>query len=46
MAREAATSGTPLPARYRVFFRAWIALGIPAFVSLVAVFYLMVAKPA
>ena len=46
MAREAAASGAPLPVRYRAFFRAWVALGIPAFASLVAVFYLMVAKPA
>ena len=45
MAREAAASGAPLPERYGTFFRVWIALGIPAFVSLVAVFYLMVAKP-
>ena len=45
MAREAAASGAPLPQRYRTYFRAWIALGIPAFASLVAVFYLMVAKP-
>jgi len=46
MAREAAASGASLPALYWTFFRAWVALGIPAFASLVAVFYLMVAKPA
>jgi uncharacterized membrane protein len=46
MAREAAASGASLPARYWTFFRAWVALGVPAFASLVAVFYLMVAKPA
>ena len=46
MAREAAAARGPLPARYWRFFRAWVALGIPAFVSLLAVFYLMVAKPA
>jgi uncharacterized membrane protein len=46
MAREAAAAGTPLPERYGRYFRAWVALGIPAFASLVAVFYLMVAKPA
>jgi uncharacterized membrane protein len=45
MARVAAESATPLPARYWKFFRIWVALGIPAFVSLLAVFYLMVAKP-
>ena len=45
MAREAMAAGAPLPARYFSYFRAWVALGIPAFLSLVAVFYLMVAKP-
>ena len=37
--------GAPLPARYFRYFRAWVAPGTPAFLSLVAVFYLMVAKP-
>lgn len=46
MARVAAAAGEALPARYWRFFRAWVALGIPAFVSLLAVFWLMVAKPA
>lgn len=46
MARAAVEQGTPLPPRYFRFFRAWVLLGIPAFASLVAVFYLMVAKPA
>jgi uncharacterized membrane protein len=32
--------------RMRRFFRWWFALGWPAFVALVAVFWLMVAKPA
>ena len=27
------------------YFRLWIALGIPAFIALLIVFYLMVAKP-
>jgi uncharacterized membrane protein len=46
MARNAAESGSPLPQGYWRFFRIWVALGVPAFASLVAVFYLMVAKPA
>lgn len=46
MARAAAEAGTPLPERYGRFLRIWVALGVPAFASLVAVFYLMVAKPA
>src|SRR5688572_21336814 len=45
MAHDAAQTGKPLPPRYRIFLRAWILLGIVAFVSLVVVFYLMVAKP-
>ena len=45
MARVAAEEGTELPERYWRFFRVWVALGIPAFLSLVAVFYLMVAIP-
>ncbi|HEY9064472.1 MAG TPA: DUF2269 domain-containing protein [Burkholderiaceae bacterium] len=46
VAREAADRGEPLPAQYRRDFRMWVALGIPAFVALVVVFWLMVAKPA
>jgi len=41
----AAREGGGLPARYWSFLRAWVALGVVAFVSLVVVFYLMVAKP-
>jgi len=36
----------PLPARYQQLFRWWFALGWPAFMALIIVFYLMVAKPA
>lgn len=46
MAEQAAATGQPLPARYAVFHRWWTALGVPAFVALVIVFWLMVAKPA
>jgi uncharacterized membrane protein len=46
IAREAARVGAPLPERYHRFFRAWVALGVPAFLALLVVFYLMVAKPA
>ena len=45
MARRAVAEGAPLPPAYARYLRAWVALGIPAFVSLVIVFYLMVAKP-
>jgi uncharacterized membrane protein len=46
MAREAAAAGSPLPPRYWQFLRYWVLLGIPAFLALVVVFYLMVAKPS
>jgi len=34
-----------LPARYHRLFKIWCALGVPAFLSLMCIFYLMVAKP-
>lgn len=46
MADQAVAAGTPLPPRYWRFLRCWVMLGIPAFVALVVVFYLMVAKPS
>ena len=46
LAEAAAAGNTPLPDAYRRLFRWWTALGVPAFVSLVIVFWLMVAKPA
>jgi uncharacterized membrane protein len=45
MAKEAAASGQPLPPRYSAFQRAWVALGIPAFMAVLIVFWLMVVKP-
>jgi len=41
----AANPAAPLPDAYWRCERAWTLLGIPAFVSLVVVFWLMVAKP-
>ncbi|HVE89962.1 MAG TPA: DUF2269 domain-containing protein [Burkholderiaceae bacterium] len=47
LAREAvATNAATLPSQYWNYERIWVLLGIPAFVSLVIVFYLMVAKPS
>jgi uncharacterized membrane protein len=46
LAAQAATHRSPLPEAYRRYFRIWFALGVPAFLALVVVFYLMVAKPA
>lgn len=45
LARAAVETDTPLPDQYWRFLRIWVLLGIPAFVALVIVFYLMVAKP-
>ncbi|HEY6644842.1 DUF2269 family protein [Povalibacter sp.] len=46
LAEAAARDGADLPPRYRHYRRWWVALGAGAFVALVIVFYLMVAKPA
>jgi uncharacterized membrane protein len=45
MAETAVGAGTPLPDRFWRYHRIWTALGVPAFVGFVAVFYLMVVKP-
>ena len=46
MAQVAARDATELPEQYWRFLRVWVILGIPAFLALVTVFWLMVAKPA
>jgi uncharacterized membrane protein len=46
IARTAAATGAPLPPRYWRYLHRWTALGIPAFLALVVVFWLMIAKPA
>ncbi|KRB97234.1 DUF2269 domain-containing protein [Duganella sp. Root198D2] len=46
VAAEAMRQASALPVRFWSYFRAWIALGIPAFFAFIAVFYLMVVKPA
>lgn len=45
LAEAAAAASEPLPPAYRRCLLAWVALGVPAFVAFVAVFWLMVAKP-
>jgi uncharacterized membrane protein len=45
LAQAAASAGTPLPQAYWRTLRIWTVLGIPAFVALVSVYWLMVAKP-
>jgi len=49
MARLAAAAhaqGTPMPAHYQWLQRWWEWLGYPAFVAMLAVYYLMVNKPS
>ena len=46
MAEASLRSGAPLPALYFRYLAIWTALGVPAFLALVIVFYLMVAKPS
>jgi uncharacterized membrane protein len=45
LAAVAAANAAPLPPQYFVYMRVWAALGVPAFVALVIVFWLMTAKP-
>ncbi|MES2015851.1 MAG: DUF2269 domain-containing protein [Pseudomonadota bacterium] len=47
LAQAAARNGAAeLPAQYWRYLRSWVALGLPAFIALVIVFWLMVAKPS
>ncbi|PRC90756.1 DUF2269 family protein [Solimicrobium silvestre] len=46
LARTADAENTPLPARYWQYAQRWFWLGVPAFVALIAVYWLMVFKPA
>lgn len=45
LAVASARDGLPLPPVYRSLFRQWFVLGIPAFVSVLAIIWLMLAKP-
>ncbi|MEW6641294.1 MAG: DUF2269 domain-containing protein [Pseudomonadota bacterium] len=46
IARRAAASGEALPQRYFVLYRRWFLFGIPGFGSVMAILWLMIAKPA
>jgi uncharacterized membrane protein len=46
LARAAADAGTALPPAYHRAMRLWFWLGWPAFLSVIAIFWLMVMKPA
>lgn len=45
LALFASVNNVPLSSQYKKYFRTWWLLGIPAFISLVGVFYLMTNKP-
>jgi uncharacterized membrane protein len=45
LAAAAAAAATPLPSQYHRYYRWWFALGWPAFLGVLGIFYLMVAKP-
>ncbi|HEX8584991.1 MAG TPA: DUF2269 domain-containing protein [Allosphingosinicella sp.] len=45
LAAAAAASGAPLPAECHRLFRWWFAFGFPAFTAVLAIFWLMIARP-
>jgi uncharacterized membrane protein len=46
LVKTAIETNTPLCATYHRLFKIWFALGWPAFIGLVAIFFLMVIKPS
>ncbi|WP_170404052.1 DUF2269 family protein [Ruegeria arenilitoris] len=45
LAQAAADSGVPLPQVYHRLFRIWFACGFPAFAAVLAILWLMIARP-
>jgi uncharacterized membrane protein len=45
LAKAAAATGEPLPAAYYRLFRWWFGFGFPAFAAVLAIFWLMIARP-
>jgi uncharacterized membrane protein len=45
LAEGAVALGQPLPPAYHRLFRWWFAFGFPAFAAVVAIFWLMIARP-
>ena len=46
LATAAAAAGTALPALYHRLYRLWFAFGFPAFAAVMAILWLMIARPA
>lgn len=45
IARTCTAAGAPLPPRFDRLYRIWFAFGFPAFVSVLAILWLMLARP-
>ena len=45
LAETAAASEAPLPRAYHQLFRAWLLSGVPAFAAVLAIIWLMLARP-
>jgi uncharacterized membrane protein len=45
LAAQAVVNGAPLPDRYHRLFRLWFWFGFPAFAAVLAIFWLMIARP-
>jgi uncharacterized membrane protein len=45
LAENAAAEGQKLPPAYHKLFWTWFAFGFPAFASVAAIFWLMIARP-
>lgn len=45
LAAAAAGEGRPLPPAYNRLYRLWFAFGFPAFTAVLAIFWLMIARP-
>ena len=46
LAAAAVRTGEKLPREYHRLFRAWFAFGFPAFAAVMAIFWLMIARPS
>jgi len=46
LARDAAAKGMPLPDQYHRLFRIWFVFGFPGFGAVLAIIWLMIAKPS
>ena len=46
LAAQAVREGMPPPAEYHRLFRLWFAFGFPAFAAVLAIFWLMIARPS